>query len=135
MQSELRERPAVYPAFALRATRGSSSLEDQTSSFSMDDVDVWRYAAVCCMPETTTTTIKLCPVVFRVTLRFLVVNTSLTSTPNDAKYWLRIAIFAYPHAFDTLIRECPHRPLCLVWLPNGEHFLRCIRIDRIYERY
>jgi len=49
----LRERPAVYPAFALRATRGSSSLEDQTS-FSTDDVDVWRYAAVCCMPETTT---------------------------------------------------------------------------------
>jgi len=29
MRSELRERPAVYPAFALRATRGSSSLEDQ----------------------------------------------------------------------------------------------------------
>jgi len=54
MRSELRERPAVYPAFALRATRGSSSLEDQTSSFSTDDVDVWRYAAVCCMPETTT---------------------------------------------------------------------------------
>jgi len=55
MRSEPRERPAVYPAFALRATRGSSSLEDQTSSFSTDDVDVWRYAAVCCMPETTTT--------------------------------------------------------------------------------
>ena len=55
MRSELRERPAVYPAFALRATRGSSSLEDQTSSFSTDDVDIWRYAAVCCMPETTTT--------------------------------------------------------------------------------
>ena len=53
MRSELRERPAVYPAFALRATRRSSSLEDQTSSFSTDDVDVWRYAAVCCMPETT----------------------------------------------------------------------------------
>ena len=34
MWSEPRERPAVYPAFALRATRGSSSLEDQTSSFS-----------------------------------------------------------------------------------------------------
>ena len=33
MQSEPCERPAVYPAFALRATRGSSSLEDQTSSF------------------------------------------------------------------------------------------------------
>ena len=48
MRSELRKRPAVYPAFALRATRGSSSLEDQTSSFSTDDVDVWRYAAVCC---------------------------------------------------------------------------------------
>ena len=29
MRSEPRERPAVYPAFALRATRGSSSLEDQ----------------------------------------------------------------------------------------------------------
>ena len=29
MWSEPRERPAVYPAFALRATRGSSSLEDQ----------------------------------------------------------------------------------------------------------
>jgi len=54
MRSELRERPAVYPAFALRATRGSSSLEDQTSSFSTDDVDVWHYTAVCCMPETTT---------------------------------------------------------------------------------
>ena len=34
MRSEPRERSAVYPAFALRATRGSSSLEDQTSSFS-----------------------------------------------------------------------------------------------------
>ena len=55
MRSELRERPAVYPAFALRATRESSSLEDQMSSFSTDDVDVWCYAAVCCMPETTTT--------------------------------------------------------------------------------
>ena len=40
MRSEPRERPAVYPAFALRATRGSSSLEDQTSSFST----LWRYA-------------------------------------------------------------------------------------------
>jgi len=55
MRSELHERPAVYPAFALRATRGSSSLEDQTSSFSTDDVNIWHYAAVCCMPETTTT--------------------------------------------------------------------------------
>ena len=86
MRSEPHERPAVYPAFALRATRGSSSLEDQTSSFSTheftiqqdlkhqtspsyapqssrfgseppsveDDVDVWRYAIVSCMPETTT---------------------------------------------------------------------------------
>jgi len=34
MRSEPRERPAVYSVFALRATRGSSSLEDQTSSFS-----------------------------------------------------------------------------------------------------
>ena len=33
MRSEPRERPTVYPAFALRVTRGSSSLEDQTSSF------------------------------------------------------------------------------------------------------
>jgi len=34
MRSEPHERPAVYPALALRATRRSSSLEDQTSSFS-----------------------------------------------------------------------------------------------------
>ena len=40
MRSEPRERPAVYPAFALRATRGSSSLEDQTSSFSTHEYTV-----------------------------------------------------------------------------------------------
>ena len=40
MRSKLRERPAVYPAFALRATRGSSSLEDQTSSFSTHEYTV-----------------------------------------------------------------------------------------------
>jgi len=108
--------PFPNPAFALRATGGSSSLEDQTSSFSThegstqflrhhnvvnaapsvrtsggatssgrreaskvviqrtppyaprssrfgseppsveDDVDVWRYAVVSCIPETMTTT-------------------------------------------------------------------------------
>ena len=67
MRSEPREWPAVYPAFALRATRGSSSLEDQMSSFSTDDVDVWRYAAVCCMPETTT----LSPQYVYITVPFL----------------------------------------------------------------
>jgi len=38
---------------ALRATRGSSSLEDQTSSF------LWRYAIVSCMPETTTPSVLM----------------------------------------------------------------------------
>jgi len=45
MRSELREWPAVYPAFALQATRGSSSLEDQTSSFSTHENTVLFYGA------------------------------------------------------------------------------------------
>jgi len=35
MRSEPHEWPAVYPTFALRATRGNSSFEDRTSSFFM----------------------------------------------------------------------------------------------------
>jgi len=48
MQSKPRERPAVYPAFALRATRGSSSLEDQTSSFSTHEFMALRNLRVAC---------------------------------------------------------------------------------------
>ena len=47
--------PNVLFCFKMQHTNGSS-LDDQMSSFSTDDVDIWRYAAVCCMPETTTTT-------------------------------------------------------------------------------
>ena len=58
MLSKPRERPAVYPAFPLRATRGSSSLEDQLMALrnrelhARNDDDAvkripWTYTSLC----------------------------------------------------------------------------------------
>jgi len=117
-QRRCQEDPVGLPCGRLEKTTGSSphhmaqhhptgsetspSYAPQSSRFGSeppsveDDVDVWRYAIVSCMPETTTTTdlslhtMECCSGLFGIMLILLVINISSSSPAISSTQWRQI---------------------------------------------